>query len=338
MSLRIAAIAAVISSMILPIKLRAAENGINVVGNIVLQKDANGNNAGVVFSNGDVLNAAPKDGKSLLSGAGAPSAIIGNIGDFYLDTASSVLYGPYAGGWGVGVSLIGPPGPQGSTGAQGAQGATGASPFTLNGANAVYTAGSVGIGSNPSAAAALEVSSISKGFLPPRVSTLQRNSIASPQAGLMVYNTTTNQLNFYNGSTWKIVATDQQDLLGQIIGTSSFNNGPYYFTGYQALHTGTISSVDLYVNSTGTFQLLIKDGARNTLRSSTAVSVGPNAGRVTVTFPAVTIIAGEYIGFRYTGITTASSAADGNSYFGASDPPSTGSPGFKMNILATIEY
>lgn len=40
----------------------------------------------------------------------------------------------------------GPTGPAGNDGAQGPQGPTGASPWTLNGSNAVYTSGNVGIG------------------------------------------------------------------------------------------------------------------------------------------------------------------------------------------------
>lgn len=53
-----------------------------------------------------------------------------------------------------------------------------------------------------SASAILQVDSTTKGFLPPRMTTTERDAIASPAAGLVVYNTTTNVLNFYNGSAW----------------------------------------------------------------------------------------------------------------------------------------
>src|SRR5438309_5526733 len=48
-------------------------------------------------------------GASILSGAGAPSAATGNNGDFYLNTATSCLYGPKASGaWpGTCTSLVG---------------------------------------------------------------------------------------------------------------------------------------------------------------------------------------------------------------------------------------
>jgi hypothetical protein len=41
--------------------------------------------------------------------------------------------------------------------------------------------------------------------LPPRMTTTERNAIVSPVAGLVIYNTTTNVLNFYNGTTWGAV-------------------------------------------------------------------------------------------------------------------------------------
>lgn len=54
---------------------------------------------------------------------------------------------------------------------------------------------------NVDPSAALEIDSTTKGFLPPRMSTAQRNAISSPAVGLIIYNTTTQKLNFYNGSS-----------------------------------------------------------------------------------------------------------------------------------------
>jgi len=50
--------------------------------------------------------------------------------------------------------------------------------------------------------AVLEASSTTRGFLPPRLTTTQKNAIASPAAGLMVYDTTLSTMTFYNGSGW----------------------------------------------------------------------------------------------------------------------------------------
>jgi hypothetical protein len=48
----------------------------------------------------------------------------------------------------------------------------------------------------------LNMNSTTKGFLPPRMTTTQKNAIASPAAGLQVYDTTLNQMSYYNGSSW----------------------------------------------------------------------------------------------------------------------------------------
>jgi hypothetical protein len=72
----------------------------------------------------------------------------------------------------------------------------------------VNSVGSVGMGtSTPSSKAKLEISSTTQGFLPPRMTTTQRDAITSVPAGLTIYNTTTNKLNFYNGSAWEAVTS-----------------------------------------------------------------------------------------------------------------------------------
>ena len=53
--------------------------------------------------------------------------------------------------------------------------------------------------------AILECSSTTLGFLPPQMTTAQRNAIAGPAAGLVIFNTTTGVLDFYNGAAWGAV-------------------------------------------------------------------------------------------------------------------------------------
>lgn len=64
------------------------------------------------------------------------------------------------------------------------------------------TAVAVGTSATPGASVVLQVDSTSKGFLPPRMTTTQKNAISTPAAGLMVYDTDTNKLCCYNGTTW----------------------------------------------------------------------------------------------------------------------------------------
>jgi hypothetical protein len=52
------------------------------------------------------------------------------------------------------------------------------------------------------ASSILTLASTTKGFLPPRMTTTQKNAIASPATGLMVYDTTLNLISVYNGTTW----------------------------------------------------------------------------------------------------------------------------------------
>lgn len=67
--------------------------------------------------------------------------------------------------------------------------------------------GQVAIGTQtPDASAVLQVDSTTKGFLPPRMTTVQKNAIASPTAGLVVYDTTLNKLCVYT-TAWETVTS-----------------------------------------------------------------------------------------------------------------------------------
>jgi hypothetical protein len=62
--------------------------------------------------------------------------------------------------------------------------------------------GNVGIGGTANTAAILDVQSTTKGFLPPRMTTTQRNAITSPPPGLVIFNTTTSREEGYDGAQW----------------------------------------------------------------------------------------------------------------------------------------
>jgi len=67
----------------------------------------------------------------------------------------------------------------------------------------VVQSGSASLGATTANASAIfDITSTTKGFLPPRMTTTQKNAIASPAAGLVLYDSTTNKLQCYNGSTW----------------------------------------------------------------------------------------------------------------------------------------
>ncbi len=64
----------------------------------------------------------------------------------------------------------------------------------------------VGIGTTaPNSSSILHLNSTTKGLLIPRMSTTERNAIATPAEGLLIYNLTTSELNQRQSGGWKIL-------------------------------------------------------------------------------------------------------------------------------------
>ena len=117
----------------------------------------------------------------------------------------------------------------------------------------------VGIGTtNPNASAQLDVSSTTKGFLPPRMIASQRAAISSPATGLIVYQTDDTQgFYYYDGSSWKLLPSASNavpysgasgsvnlgnyDLTvnGLTVGRGNGNVSSNTASGYQALYSNT---------------------------------------------------------------------------------------------------
>lgn len=104
--------------------------------------------------------------------------------------------------------------------------------------------GSVGIGTTtPHSSAVLDVQSTDKGMLIPRMTTAQRNLIASPATGLMVFDNTTGSFWFYNGSAWTELVGNGTDGNWTKSGDHIYNNN----TGNVGIGTNT-PIYDLYIN------------------------------------------------------------------------------------------
>ena len=188
------------------------------------------------------------NGTAVLNGITNPVAGTGVNGDFYINTATNELFGPKANGtWPAGVSLVGAQGATGATGLTGPQGPSGfltsgsvagntpywdGSQWVVNNSNIHNNGSGVGIGTAaPDASAKVDISSSTQGFLPPRMSTVQRNAIASPALGLVIFNTTTNCLNFFVGNGWN-------EACGSLVNTSLLNT----LNCAGATITGTLTS------------------------------------------------------------------------------------------------
>lgn len=74
-------------------------------------------------------------------------------------------------------------------------------PLAMHGATGVVSIATT----TPDAAAQLQVDSTTRGFLPPRLTTTQRNGIATPPDGLMLYNSTANRLQVRSAGAWASV-------------------------------------------------------------------------------------------------------------------------------------
>ncbi|PIF30183.1 hypothetical protein CLU81_0591 [Flavobacterium sp. 9] len=72
---------------------------------------------------------------------------------------------------------------------------------TVNGEKLTYSPTVIGA-ATPDPSSAFEVKSTTGGLLAPRMTTVERNAIATPAIGLMIYNTTTSCYEFYTGLVW----------------------------------------------------------------------------------------------------------------------------------------
>ncbi len=114
-------------------------------------------------------------------------------------------------------------------------------------------------GSNPNSSAMLDVKSTDKGFLPPRMTTSERNAINSPAEGLIIYNTTTKCMDFYLGGMWKeFCAGTGAPVADYTIGSggscaNTTVNGTY--PEGVALDASNTVTLDATVNTTGTWSI-----------------------------------------------------------------------------------
>lgn len=137
---------------------------------------------------------------------------------------------------------------------------TGSSPITTSGSwtlslpqdiatSSNVQFGKIGLGSSVEASSILSLSSTSLGFLPPRMTTTQRDAISSPGNGLVIYNTTTGVLNFYNGSVWGAVGSGS----GTVTSVAATSSGSLSISGSPITTSGTLTIDIANVGTAGSY-------------------------------------------------------------------------------------
>ena len=104
----------------------------------------------------------------------------------------------------------------------------GNSGLTQDNNNFYYTASTsqLSLGTTtPSTSALLQLESTNKGLLTPRMTQVQRDAIANPVIGLLIFDTTTNGFENYNGSAWVSVGSSSGNAS---VATGTVNSFAYY--------------------------------------------------------------------------------------------------------------
>lgn len=120
----------------------------------------------------------------------------------------------------------------------------------------------------PEVSSILELRTITKGFLMPRMTTLERDAIPTPVIGLLVFNTTTNEFDYFNGVVWI-----------NLIPTTSY----FAMTANQTIATTTQTAItglgfNIGANETWSFEYFIQNDCSgvNGIRYSILFPVGAN--------------------------------------------------------------
>lgn len=132
-------------------------------------------------------------------------------------------------------------------------------------------------GNLPDSSAILDVSDTQKGVLISRMTTSQRDSIANPAEGLLIYNLTCFCINYYSQGQWKdlVGSCNPPATPGGITGNSTVCSGS----------TGEVYSISAVTNAT-TYTWTVPSGATITSGQGTTsitVNYGSNSGDITVT-------------------------------------------------------
>lgn len=128
----------------------------------------------------------------------------------------------------------------------------------------LFAADNVGIGTTaPDTTAILDLVSTSRGFLVPRLTTAQRNTITSPATGLLIYNTSNSRFEFYSGSWLPLLSS----------GSIPLNNGQMFVGNGSNVATGVNMSGAGVLSNTGVLTLLASSIRDSNVATGAAIGV-----------------------------------------------------------------
>ena len=217
----------------------------------------------------------------------------------------------------------------------------------------VVSAQSVGIntdGSTADTSAMLDVKSTTKGFLPPRMTTTQRDAITATATGLVIFNTTTSSLEYNSTSGW-VSCKNNPD--GTATGQMQYWNG----SNWVNITTGSNGQVLKYTSNVPTWSTVnsvpdpptIGTATRGLYQASVAFTPPVNNGGSTITSYTVftnpeglnksgtsspITVTGLNSSTAYNYRVTATNASGTSFYSGYSNTPSTPADA-PTNVVAT---
>nr|WP_317632932.1 fibrinogen-like YCDxxxxGGGW domain-containing protein [uncultured Flavobacterium sp.] len=127
----------------------------------------------------------------------------------------------------------------------------------------IYQNATLGLGANMiSESAQLDITSNDKGVLIPRLTTLQRNAIQNPANGLMIFNTTSSCLNYYDGniSRWLSMCGTYDPAQFSLLNCDDPVGPQGTYTQGTSLNNSNTYTLSLNVSEPGTYQILITTG------------------------------------------------------------------------------
>ena len=150
------------------------------------------------------------------------------------------------------------------------------------------------------ASSVLDIRSTTQGVLFPRMTTTQKNAIASPAAGLVVYDSTMNATCEYNGTAWRVVSAGAQSVAASTATTTvDMSAGNVQNITLTASTTLTLSSA-----AVGTYILKLIQGGSGSYTVTwpgTVIWSGGTAPTLTTTVGKVDIVTLVFDGTNYYG-------------------------------------